>query len=375
MTKPGKIDVGKLRNIVNKSAGTTVAFNLTKDDSPTAIHEWIPTGSRWLDSIICKGILAGIPVGRITEIAGVESSGKSYMAAQIIANAQRMGKTAVLFDSETATDASFLTKLGVDVDSLIWVQATSVEFVLETIEMLMKQQNDMVFVLDSLGNCPCKADIEAGFNPNSKVGLKARVMSLGLQKLNTPIANTNSTLVITGQLKTNITDNKWDRLAEPWVVSGGKATAYNYSLRIWLTRRKAKSSFIFDEKGYKVGNELKCTLKKSRFGTEGRFCNFNIIWGSEEIGIQDDLSLLDAVKSSPYLKMGQWNTLMYADGTTEKFQRAGWLEKMKNEKFRDRIMDLMDEEVILKFETKEGDASNFYDDDTEEEVEGSGEGE
>ncbi len=105
--KTGKISMEEMRRIINKKAGREVAHSLS-DENPTEVKEWIPTGSRWLDSIICKGRLAGIPVGKIVEIAGLEATGKSYMATQIAANAQEMGIDVVYFDSESAIDPSFL---------------------------------------------------------------------------------------------------------------------------------------------------------------------------------------------------------------------------------------------------------------------------
>ena len=90
MSKAGKIDLKAMQKLVNKKTGLNVAHDLT-EDNPTIVKQWIPTGSRWLDSIICRGKLAGIPVGKFTEIAGLEATGKSYMAAQIAANAQKMG--------------------------------------------------------------------------------------------------------------------------------------------------------------------------------------------------------------------------------------------------------------------------------------------
>ena len=87
--KTGKVSFEQMKSLVNKRAGSTVAYSL-KEDNPTEVKDWIPTGSRWLDSITCKGKLAGIPVGKISEIAGLESTGKSFMAAQVAANAQKM---------------------------------------------------------------------------------------------------------------------------------------------------------------------------------------------------------------------------------------------------------------------------------------------
>ena len=90
MSKAGKLDLDEMRKSINKQTGLNVAHDLTKQN-PTAVKQWIPTGSRWLDSIVCRGKMAGIPVGKITEIAGLEATGKSFMAALISANAQKMG--------------------------------------------------------------------------------------------------------------------------------------------------------------------------------------------------------------------------------------------------------------------------------------------
>ena len=87
--KAGKLSIEQMRQLVNKKAGMQVAHDLNDENNPTNVTDWIPTGSRWLDGIICRGKLSGIPVGKVTEIAGLESSGKSYMAAQIAANAQK----------------------------------------------------------------------------------------------------------------------------------------------------------------------------------------------------------------------------------------------------------------------------------------------
>ena len=119
-TKPGKVSMQDLMSLVNKKAGVTVAHDLT-GDNPTEVKEWIPTGSRWLDSIISKGQVSGIPVGKVTEIAGLEATGKSYMAVQVAANAQKMGMMVVYFDSESAIDPSFLERAGCDLERLMWV--------------------------------------------------------------------------------------------------------------------------------------------------------------------------------------------------------------------------------------------------------------
>ena len=120
--KAGRLSIDDMRNLINKKAGVQVAHNLNKEN-PTEVTDWIPTGSRWLDSIICRGQLAGIPVGKVTEIAGLEATGKSYMAAQVAANAQKMGIDVVYFDSESAIDPTFLERAGCDVNTILYVQA------------------------------------------------------------------------------------------------------------------------------------------------------------------------------------------------------------------------------------------------------------
>jgi recombination protein RecA len=363
--KAGKVSIADMRKLINKKAGSNVAFSLN-DKNPTQVDEWIPTGSRWLDSIVCRGKLAGIPVGKVSEIAGLESTGKSYMAAQVAANAQKMGIDVIYFDSESAIDPTFLANCGCDVDKILYVQASSVEFVLETIEELLgANENKMLFVWDSVALTPSKADIEGDFNPQSSMAVKPRILSKGLAKLVLPIANSNSTLLCLNQLKTNITSNIAEALTTPYFTPGGKALNYSYSLRIWLTGRKAKASFVLDDKGYRIGSEVKVKLEKSRFGTQGRLCAFKILWG-ENIGVQDEESWLEAIKSSESISSGgAWYTLKYKDGSSQKFQASKWTEMLQDEKFKNRIMELMDEEVILKFDSRSGEASTYYNVDEE----------
>lgn len=366
--KLGKLNISEMRNLINKKAGMEVAHNLTQDN-PTEVKDWIPTGSRWLDSIIARGQLAGIPVGKVVEIAGLEGSGKSYMAAQVAANAQKKGIDVVYFDSESAIDPSFLENAGCDIDNLLYVQAQSVEFVLETIEELLgSNDNRMLFVWDSLALTPAISDVDGDFNPQSSMAVKARILAKGMSKLTVPIANSQSTFLVLNQLKTNIPQGPAGRIAamiNPYTTPGGKAMHYAYSLRVWLTGRKSKASYITDKKGFRVGSEVKAKLKKSRFGTEGRECTFKIIWGGH-IGIQDEESWLEAIKGSEnVIQRGAWYELVYNDGTTEKFQASRWLEKLSDDKFRDRVLAIMDEEVIMRFEKKEGAAQDFYDIDKE----------
>ena len=357
----GKLSMADMRKLINKRAGMTVAHNLN-EENPTEVTDWIPTGSRWLDSIICKGKLAGIPVGKVTEIAGLEATGKSFLAAQVAANAQKKGIDVVYFDSESAIDPAFLEKAGCDVSTLLYVQAQSVEFVLETIEdLLANNENRMLFIWDSLALTPAISDVEGDFNPQSSMAVKARILAKGMSKLTVPIANSQSTFLVLNQLKSNITRSPSEALTTPYVTPGGKAMIYAYSLRVWLTGRKAKAAYITDESGFRIGSEVKVKLEKSRFGTQGRQCNFKILWGTDDIGVQDDQSLFEAIKGSKYMtSSGAWYSLEMGDGKVEKFQPSKWEQKMADPAFKQRVYDVMDEEVIQKFDQRLGKAEDFY---------------
>ena len=284
------------------------------------------------------------------------------MAAQIAANAQKQGIDVVYFDSESAIDPTFLENAGCDLNSILYIQAASVEFVLEMIEELLGSENQFLFIWDSLALTPAISDIEGDYNPNSSIGVKARILSKGMSKLVIPIADANATLLVLNQLKANITRSPSEAMTTPYVTPGGKTLPYSYSLRIWLTGRKAKASFVTDDNGFRIGSEVKVKLEKSRFGTQGRNCNFRILWGGDTVAIQDDESLFDAIKSSDnILQSGAWYTMVHEDGTTEKFQASRWTEKMKNDKFRQRVYQIIDDEVIMKFDKRLGRAEDYYD--------------
>lgn len=364
--KTGSVSMGDMMKKMNKKYGMQVAHDLTQEN-PTEVKGWIPTGSRWLDSIICKGKMAGIPVGKITEIAGLSATGKSYMAACIASNAQKLGHYVVYFDSESAIDPAFLSNAGIDTDPeyFMYIQAITVEQVLEMVEDFIGMDQPMLFIWDSIANTPTDSDKEGGFNPNSSVGKKARTLSLAFQKLTIPLANAGCTLLCLNQLKQKIASTHAERLeamSEPLTTPGGKSVIYASSLRIWLTKRKSKAAFVLDENGFTIGSEVKATLKKSRFGTERRQCTFQIMWGDDEVRIMDEESWFEAIKGSEFIKQtGAWYTLVYDNGEEQKFQATKWMEHLKDQRFKDRILELMDIEVIGKYKDRQGDITAFED--------------
>jgi recombination protein RecA len=365
--KAGRVSMSDLRAMINKKAGRNVAHDL-REDNPTEVKQWIPTGSRWLDSIVCKGKYAGIPVGKVTELAGLEATGKSFLAAQCAANAQKMGIGVIYFDSESAIDPTFLEKAGCDIGAMMYVQAQSVEFVLETIEELLGAADEqLLFIWDSLAFTPSVSDVAGDFNPQSSVATKARILAKAMSKLVIPLADKKATFLVLNQLKTNIPHGPMARqiaMTTPYITPGGKAMHYAYSLRIWLTGRKSKAAYVLDDNGFRIGSEVKVKLEKSRFGTQGRTCTFRILWGTESIGVQDEESWFEALRGFMTVA-GSWYTLTRGE-YSKKFQPSKWVETLQNDpEFKQHVIDFMDEVVVQKFDKREGEASDFYEVDAE----------
>ncbi len=355
MTKAGKIDLSAMRKRMNKIAGMEVAYDLN-EQNPAEVDEWIPTGSSWLDRIIKPGIVAGIPVGKFTEIAGLSGVGKSFMAVQIAANAQKMGIQVVYFDAESSLDTEFLAAGGIDTSEMIYVQAISVEKTFESIETIMSDypKTKFLFIWDSLAATPTEKDLD--YDPQSTMAFKARVMGKALSRLTVALANRNCALVILNQLKTNITSNRSEFLTTPYFAPGGKALEYHSSLRIWLTSRKAKNSFVYDENDYRIGSETKALIKKSRFGSLGRSCHFKILWGHGHVGVADEDSWLDVLRECSseerFRNSGAWYYLKDSKGKELKFQQKQWKKKLEDKEFKKAVVDAIDEALVTNFVNK-----------------------
>ena len=356
-----------MRNLVNKAAGSNVAFDLRKEN-PTEVKYWIPTGSRVLDSITCKGQRAGIPGCKVTGIAGLQSTGKSYLATQIAANAQKMGITVVYFDSESAISPEFLADCGVDLKNFLYVQGKSVEFILEQIQNILNiTDNRVLFVWDSLALTATNNELEDDFNPRSDIAEMARILSKGLKKLLIPIADKECALLILNQLKENITSDRIEKMVNPYTTPGGKSPKYAYSLEVWLTRRTSNSAYLEDEHGNREGGEVKAEIKKSRFGTERRKCKFDIIW-TYPPRIADKESWFEVIKDSDRYKQNgayfQIDLTGNGDWTKNRFSKDFLPMLNKDKDFRKAIEEMLDDELIIKF-AKEHDALLKPEDDEE----------
>ena len=352
-TKPGKISISDMKKAINKKLGMEVAYDLN-NENPASIKDWIPTGSTILDWMIYPGKTAGIPVGRITELAGLSAAGKSFMAAVIAANANKKGMKVIYFDSESAVDAEFLEKAGCDRDQVLYIQATSVENVLESIEYLMETWPDeqLLFIWDSIAATPSEKDVAGDFNPLSSMAVKPRIFSKAFAKLQVPLERTQSTLLLINQLKTNITSNVAEAMTTPYFAPGGKAIEFHSALRIWLTRRKAKSGKVLDENGTQIGSEVKAKIQKVRSAGYGRECVFNVLWGGSDVRIADEESWLNAlstIKSDRYKVSGAWKTITDKKGKEYKFQSKDWLSKLKDKDFKAAVLSVLEEEFVDKY--------------------------
>ncbi len=296
--------VRTLRNSLNKDDDDKVTWDLTKDDSPTYIRDWVSTGSTILDIVISNKLGGGIPVGKITELQGEESSGKSLLCAHIIAETQKRGGIAVYLDTENATNPDFMRRIGVDLEKLIYIQPGTIEKAFEHIEGIITKIREkpgsplLVILWDSVGNTPPQAEIEGDYDPNSRIGLGAKAMAKGLRKITDLIAREQIALVCTQPLKFAMGGNGY---GDPWITVYGKALPYHSSLRL----RVSSSTKLKDPKTDTVyGLKTHARVIKSRLGTSYRTCKFEIHF---DHGIDDEASWFEVLHEAGLIeKDGGW---------------------------------------------------------------------
>jgi len=253
--------------------------------------ETISTGSLSLD--IALGI-GGLPCGRVVEIFGPESSGKTTLTLQTIAEAQKMGKTCAFIDAEHALDPIYASKLGVKVDDLLVSQPDTGEQALEICDMLVRSGAVDVVIIDSVAALTPKAEIE-GEMGDTHVGLQARLMSQALRKLTANIKNANCLVIFINQIRMKI----GVMFGNPETTTGGNALKFYASVRLDIRRTGA-----IKDGDEIVGNETRVKVVKNKVAPPFKQADFQIMYGA---GISKESELVDlGVKCKLIDKSGAW---------------------------------------------------------------------
>jgi recombination protein RecA len=326
-----------------------IAYFLDDDssDAPTNVKDWLSTGNAMLDVAISNRPYGGLPVGRITEITGLEQSGKSLLSAHLLAETQRKGGVAVLIDTETAVSREFLEAIGVDISKLLYVSVDTVEGIFEAcetiIEHVRKGDKDrlVTIVVDSVAAASSKKEMEADYDKDGYATDKAIIISKAMRKITNMIGRQSIALVFTNQLRQKMNA----MFGDPWTTSGGKALAFHASVRVRL-----KNMGQLKAGDRIVGIKVRCQVIKNRMGPPLRHADFDIFF---DRGIDNYGGWISVMKDAKLVKQGgAWYT--YTDiesGEEIKFQAKDFVSILQDEDLKDQIYRRICEATILQYKT------------------------
>jgi recombination protein RecA len=341
-----------LAESLNKqSKDQRVAFFLDSDEAPTNVDGWISTGASLLDVAISNRPYGGLPVGRITEVTGLEQSGKSLLSAHLLAETQKLGGIAVLIDTENAVSREFLEAIGVDVSKMLYVAAETVEQCFEytetIIEKVRTQSKDkyVTIVVDSVAAASTEKEMEADYSKDGYATDKAIIISKAMRKITNLIGRQKITLVFTNQLRQKMNAMPF---SDPWTTSGGKAIAFHASVRL---RLKSMGTIKAKENGNEriVGIKVRCQVVKNRMGPPLRSADFDIFF---DRGIDNYGAWLAIMKDNGIVKQsGAWYEYIDTDsGEVIKFQSKDFPSTLEaNNELREQIYKKICEATISQY--------------------------
>jgi len=322
-----------------------VAYFLDQNP-PTTVVDWISTGNDVLDIAVSNKKHAGIPVGKITEITGLEASGKSLLAAHLLASTQKKGGMAVFIDTESATSTEFLEAIGVDNKNILYCQLDLIEDIFQTIENIITTVREsssdrlVTIVVDSVAGSSSKVEMEADFDKDGWATAKAIIISKAMRKLTNLIARQKIAVVFTNQLRQKMNAMFGDQYTE----SGGFGLRFHSSLII----RVQSIGAIKDKNGVVIGMKCKALIKKNRMGPPLRTVTYEMYFAS---GIDNHNCWLTVGKDHGFIKSsGAWYTTKDHKGKALKFQAKEWASLLeKDSEFKEFIYDQMADALIMKY--------------------------
>jgi recombination protein RecA len=348
-----------LADSINKQfKGQTLktAFFLDGDqDAPTNVTEWISSGCSMLDLAISNRPHGGFPVGRITEITGLEASGKSLLAAHTLAETQRKGGLAVYIDTEAATSSEFLTAIGVDLKTMLYVPLETVEEIFETIETIVEQvrKSDkdrlVTIIVDSIMGASTKIEMSAEYDKDGYATSKSIILSKAMRKVTNWIARERICLIFTNQLRTKMGVSFGDQ----WTTAGGKAIPFHASVRLRLKNTGMIKARVNGAEQV-VGNKTNVQVVKNRMGPPNRKIDYEIYYDS---GIDNYGGWLGVMKDFKLVSQsGAWYSLDDTDLDTGevfetiKFQSKDFVEKViNNPEMKERLYKRICDAYIFKY--------------------------
>jgi recombination protein RecA len=339
-------------NKLNKDSEQIAYFLDGKEGTPTDFTDFISTGATMLDIAVSNRPYGGIAVGRITELTGLEGSGKSLVGAQLIANTQKRGGVAVLIDTETAVNPEFFKAVGINMNKLVYVHISTVEDIFDAITNIIEKvrtgkdkEKLVTIIVDSVAAASTKKEMEADFGKDGYATDKAIIISKAMRKITGLLGRERIALVFTNQLRQKMNAPAF---SDPWTTSGGKAIAFHASTRI----RLSLIGKINDSNKNVVGVKVKAVVVKNRLGPPHRVAEFDIYF---DRGIDDYGSWLDVLKNNGLIKQsGAWYTLVdESTGEEIKFQSKDFPKILEEDIPRkEAIYQKICDELIMKYKSE-----------------------